>query len=135
MSFNKDIFIRTALSLKYTNYVLHSYSPRIGLDCATFVHFCLLAANYNDAVDIPLLDPDFGLHKKDDTYLNRLNDYFTQVKEPLKGDLILIKYGKSFSHLGIVLEHHNFIHCCINYGVRIDPIDVDREVIYYRVDV
>lgn len=135
MNFDKELFVKIAKSLLKTNYVLHSYAPNVGLDCATFIHYCLLYSSFDEAIDFPVLNADFGLHKKDDTYLNKMEDYFTQVKEPLKGDLILLKYGKSFNHAGILLDNGNFIHCCAGKGVIISSIDTTREQKYYRIEV
>ena len=135
MNFDKELFVNVAKSLIRSNYVLHSYAPNVGLDCATFIHYCLLFSGFDDAIDYPVLNADFGLHKKDDTYLNKMEDYFTQVKEPLKGDLILLKYGKSYNHAGIVLDDGNIIHCCVGKGVVITPIESNRDQLYYRVEV
>ena len=74
----------------------------VGCDCAM-----LLVRVY---VDLELVDPfdprpyvrDWHLHRGEERYLSLLLARAYEVSAPLPGDVVLFKYGRCFSHGGIV---------------------------------
>lgn len=74
----------------------------VGADCAM-----LMVRVYGDLGLIEKFDPrpyptDWHLHRDDERYLKLLLERSVDVASPLPGDVVLFKYGRSYSHGGIV---------------------------------
>jgi cell wall-associated NlpC family hydrolase len=75
-----------------------------GVDCAM-----LLVRVYSDLGLISPFDPrpyvrDWMLHRDDERYLGFLLERARMVSEPGPGDVILFRFGRCFSHGGIVTK-------------------------------
>ena len=82
----------------------------VGVDCGRFplsVYQDLNLIPVEPVEDYPI---DWALHRDDERYLAVVNRYCVEVNEPLPGDLVVFKYGRSFSHGGIVLHYPHIIH-------------------------
>jgi cell wall-associated NlpC family hydrolase len=74
----------------------------IGVDCGM-----LLVRVFVDTGLVPPFDPrpypvDWHLHRRDERYLGFVFDRGSEVREPQPGDVIVLRYGRSYSHGGIV---------------------------------
>ncbi len=74
----------------------------VGCDCAM-----LLVRVYVDLGLVEPFDPrpytrDWHLHRGEERYLTQLLARAHEVASPLPGDVVLFKYGRCFSHGGIV---------------------------------
>jgi hypothetical protein len=74
----------------------------VGVDCAM-----ILVRTYCDLGLVEPFDPrpytrDWMLHRSEERYLGFLLDRAREVEAPLPGDVILFRYGRCFSHGGIV---------------------------------
>ena len=74
----------------------------VGVDCAM-----LLIRVYGDLGLIEPADPrpytrDWMLHRDDERYLRWLLAYAPEVASPAPGDVILFRFGRCFSHGGII---------------------------------
>lgn len=89
-----------------------------GVDCVQ-----ILIAVYNKVLgieppDIGYYAPDWMLHREEERYLGGLKKYAVQVNAPLAGDIVMYKFGRCFSHSGIVVDWPLIIHahrndnCC-----------------------
>lgn len=100
-----------------------------GVDC-----LMLIVATYTDAgllpscLEIPDYSPDIMFHADDHSYLEAVLSYCDEVDTPRPGDLALWKFGKSFSHGGIVSNWPTVIHSYVRYGevVEMNAIDDSR---------
>lgn len=83
----------------------------VGVDCGQ-----LLIAVYSTCGFVPQdfkidhYSPDFALHRDREWYLELVESFGYQVSVPLPGDAVLFKWGRIFSHGGIVVEWPNIIH-------------------------
>lgn len=91
----------------------------IGVDCGT-----LLAEVYS-ASGFGLIDwteeftRDWHLHSGAERYLEIISRFAAEVAEPLPGDLVLFRFGRTFSHAGIVEEWPGkLIHAYWRTGVE-----------------
>ncbi len=78
-----------------------------GVDCAM-----ILVRVYSDVGLIEPFDPrpyppDWHLHREDERYLGLLLARSHQVATPREGDVFLLRYGRAYSHGGIVTAAPN----------------------------
>ncbi len=74
----------------------------VGVDCGM-----LLVRVFVDAGLCPPFDPrpyqiDWHLHRGDERYLGFIFDHGSEVAEPQAGDVMVLRYGRAYSHGGIV---------------------------------
>lgn len=94
--------IREARSWKGTPYAHAQAVKRAGVDCGF-----LLIKVYSDLGLIPWFDPrpyppDWHLHRAAERYLGFVEEHAREVAAPGRGDVLLFKVGRCFSHGGIV---------------------------------
>jgi cell wall-associated NlpC family hydrolase len=83
----------------------------IGVDCAQ-----LVAAVYEEAGIVPHVDtgfyaPQFMLHSREERLVNFVLRYADESDVANSGDLVLYRFGKSYSHAAIVVDWpHEIIH-------------------------
>ena len=101
---------------------------RGGVDCAQ-----LLIAAYADAGVIGSFDPgpyciDQMLHSPDESFLAWLQRFGRPVDVPGRGDVVVWRFGRSYSHGGIVLDWPGqVLHAFRPYGrVCVTPADASR---------
>ena len=102
----RDEIIKTALSLKGTAYKKNGKGPD-GFDCSGFVYYVFKKSNIS-------LSPSTSK-------LIRYGHNITRDKVR-PGDLVFFKAKKIF-HVGIMLNHEEFIHSSTRKGVTIDRLD------------
>lgn len=76
----------------------------VGVDCGM-----LLVRVFVDAGLCPPFDPrpypiDWHLHRSDERYLGFVFDRSAQVAEPQAGDVMVFRYGRCYSHGGLVTK-------------------------------
>ncbi len=74
----------------------------VGVDCGM-----LLVRVFVDTGLVPPFDPrpypiDWHLHRDDERYLSFIFDRAREVAEPQPGDVMVVRYGRCYSHGGIV---------------------------------
>jgi cell wall-associated NlpC family hydrolase len=95
-----------------------------GVDCAQ-----LPAAVYEEAglvgtVDLGAYSPQWHMHRREELYLQRLLDFAIEIPgPPLPADMVLFRYGNTYSHGGIVMEWPLIIHARFRYQVEICNVD------------
>lgn len=93
-----------------TPYHAHARVKGHGVDC---VH--LLCAVY-EAVGLTMpIDPGqypiaWALSRSDELYLAALDSRASRIEQPHAGDVALFKFGRTFSHAGIVTERATVVH-------------------------
>jgi cell wall-associated NlpC family hydrolase len=111
--------------------------PGGGVDCAQ-----LLIAVYSDVGLFDAFDPgayaiDQMLHSSDEVMQGWCSQFGRRTDDPQPGDAVLWRFGRCFSHAGIVLRWpEQVIHAFRPYGgVAITPPDASllqgREVVFY----
>jgi NlpC/P60 family putative phage cell wall peptidase len=83
----------------------------IGVDCAM-----LLIAVYHACGLIPDIDPrpyspDWMLHREEEKFIGWVEEYGYEVESPKAGDVLVWRFGRCFSHGGILTdEDGSMIH-------------------------
>jgi cell wall-associated NlpC family hydrolase len=82
-----------------------------GVDCLTFLAEVYAAAGVIEPVkEIQFYRLDFMRHQSDESYLDALLMRGHEVEVPLPADVVLYKWGRVFSHGGIVVDWPRIIH-------------------------
>lgn len=101
----------------------------VGVDCAQFP-----AAVYEAAGLIPHVEPKYDrgwhLHRDQELYAEFVMQFAREIPtdSARPGDLMLWRFGRAFSHGGILLPEGQVAHACIGIGVTIDAVDQHEEL-------
>jgi len=109
----------------------------VGVDCAT-----ILCEVYEKVGLIPHVDPrpyppDWHLHRDGERYMGWLHQYAKEVESPKIGDIALWKFGRCFSHGGIIVDHNTIVHSYLGIGVVLEKMNAGifegRDVKYFSL--
>lgn len=121
-----------------TPYHSHARVKGAGVDC---VH--MLCAVYEACGLVPPIDPGtyavaWHLHQGEELYMAALDARARRTESPLAGDIALIKFGRTFSHAGVVSERQTLLHAHNRRGAGIvtetplaEPSLSQRPIIFY----
>lgn len=113
--------VREALSWLGTRYDHHQRIKGAGVDC-----LMLLAEVFERVGFVAHIEPgdyphDWHLHRSEERYAQGLASYVRQLgddERPLPGDIGLFRYGRTFSHAGIVVaDDLQLVHAYKGLGV------------------
>jgi cell wall-associated NlpC family hydrolase len=121
--------VAEALTWEGTPYMSHARLKGVGVDCA------LLPASVYEAVGIiPTINPtytaDWMMHRDEEQFLSFVLPHAREIPEAdlQPGDLVIWKFGRTFSHSAIVIDYPTVLHAVIRGGavIRADMTqDVD----------
>lgn len=99
-----------------------------GVDCAM-----LLAEVYHRAGLIPALDighypMDWHLHRDVEQYLGWVERHASRTDLALPGDVVLFRFGRCFSHGGIVLDWPRIIHAYVGQGCVLGDVAAEQRL-------
>lgn len=102
--------VKEACSWNRTPYRHQADIKGAGVDCGM-----LLVRAFVDTGLVPAFDPrpyedDWYLHRGEEKYLGFVLDRIAQVEHPLFGDVVVFKYGRTYSHGGIVVSWPYVLH-------------------------
>lgn len=101
-----------------------------GVDCAM-----LLAEVYQDAGMVPRIDPadyphDWHLHRGQERYMDYVVKYATLISGPGQpGDGVLFRFGRCFSHGGIIIKWPQIIHAFLDRPVQYEDAERDQRLV------
>ncbi len=81
-----------------------------GVDCAQLLRMVYVDAGVIEPFETGSYPPDLMLHSTEERFASFADRYMDAVSSPQPGDAVLWKFGRSFSHGGIVIEWPRFIH-------------------------
>lgn len=121
-----------------TPYHAHARVPGVGVDC---VH--MLCAVYEAAGLVAPIEPGhypvaWALHQSAELYLAALDAKCRRTDHPHAGDIALYRFGRTFSHAGVLTESGTLVHAFNRRGggsvvetPLSEPPLVGRAVIYF----
>lgn len=126
----REQLVIEALSWRGTPYHNHGRVKGVGADCLTFLAGAFENAGLVPPIEIPNYPPQWHLHHSDEKYLDGLLRYCVEVdgppdRVPLPGDIVLWRFGRTYSHGAIVVEWPTVIHAFT--GRKIARADADRD--------
>lgn len=119
----REAVITEAISWLGTGYHHLGNLKGVGVDCAM-----ILVEVFSKAGVIEWFDPrpyptDWFLHQSEEKYLQTMLPYAKEIplNQAKRGDVILMKLGRTFSHSAILLDSTQVIHAyagerCVTYG-------------------
>lgn len=115
--------VREALSWQATPWRANARVKGHGCDCSTF-----LLEVYERCGVIPHFEPPFApqqwhCHQTRELFKETVERFAHQVDEPKPGDVVLWKYGHTYSHGGIVIAWPTIIHALIRSTVQLTRAD------------
>lgn len=100
-----------------------------GVDCATLLAEVYPVVMGWSKVEVPYYPQAWHLHRDDERYLEQVMIYGKEVEEPLPGDIVVFRYGRSFSHGGIVVAWPTIIHAYVQArGVVLENVELNKEL-------
>ena len=83
----------------------------VGVDCLTIVVCVFEAAGLIPPYKVPHYPPDWHLHSDDERYMKGVLEFCDEVeRDPLPGDVVLWRFGRSFAHGAIVVDWPRIVH-------------------------
>jgi cell wall-associated NlpC family hydrolase len=111
--------VAEAMTWRGTPYHHRARVRGAGVDCAQ-----LLVAVYAAVGLVPLVDTgeypqDWALHRSDERFLGWLREYARPVACAQPGDVLVMRYGRCYSHGAIVVDDRLLIHSFLGRGVEV----------------
>lgn len=114
-----------------TPYHPHARLKRIGVDCAQIVLMVYANLGLIEAYDPEPYSQQWHLHRDGERYVMEVLKFAQEipVEAARPADVILFKYGRAFSHGGILIEPNRIVHAVQRDGcVLIGELDRDGDL-------
>lgn len=96
-----------------------------GVDCATILIEVYAVCGLIENFDPGFYPMDWMLHRDEERYLGFVLERAKRVENPLPGDVLVFKIGRTFSHSAIVVDMPLCIHAHRDDGVTL--VDVSKD--------
>jgi cell wall-associated NlpC family hydrolase len=117
-----------------TPYVHMGRVKGAGCDCATLIAEVYEEAGLVPRVDLDYYSPQWHLHRDAERYLDRVLSYASVVEEPLPGDVVLFRFGRTFSHGAIVVDWPKIIHAYVGASVSYEDASTAQWLVKIGAD-
>lgn len=130
--------VAEALSWLGTPYHSHGRLKGIGVDCAMLLAEVYERAGVVKHIDPGFYPPQFGWHRSDEVFRSFVEQHGTQVENPEAGDCVLFRFGRCYSHGGVMVTSERLVHASMPDTMVIlsdlceAPI-ADREAVFFTV--
>lgn len=114
-----------------------------GVDCGMLIVRVFVDLGLVEPFDPRPYDPDWMLHRDDEKYLRFFTDRCVRVAKPQPGDIALFRYGRSYSHGGVVadVDPVSIVHayhdagCVVEESLDRNPAltDSKRKLAYFSI--
>lgn len=121
--------VSEAMTWVGTPYHSHARIKGIGVDCAQFLAAVYESAGIAAPLDLGKYPSEWHIHQSEERFINALQKLavreMADLDEVRPGDIIVFKYGRCFSHAGIVVNPSDgtIIHSYIRIGVTTHRLD------------
>jgi len=112
------MIVQAALSWIDTPYHHQARLKGVGVDCAQLVaavaEECKLLAPGTVITDY---SPEWHLHNREERMLGYLKEFGCfRIERAVPGSILCFQFGRVCSHLGILVNEHEFVHARIDAG-------------------
>lgn len=120
-----------------TPYHPHARVRGVGVDCAQLLIEVYAACGLIERPDVGVYSTQWHLHRGEELYLQWIERYAVATGAPRDGDLAIWKFGRTYSHAGILVGG-DVIHalrearCVTITSLRDQPL-ADRPVRFYTL--
>lgn len=128
----REQIVVSAVSWLETPYHHHARVKGVGIDCAQLLVAIALdlgLLNERQAQLVPNYPPEWHLHNREEHLLEYLELMgCVETDKPAMGDIMCFKFGRTCSHVGVMVNDHQFIHACLKSGkVVVNSLNGDWE--------
>lgn len=126
----RELIASEAMSWLGTPYHHRARVKSHGADCATFIDEVMRAAGVWLEIEVPFYPLQWFLHEERERWLEALAERGAveiACDQKQRGDLLVVRMGRTFSHGAIILEWPQVIHCPLREGVVL--ADAEREIL------
>lgn len=130
--------VAEALTWLGTRYHHQGRVKGVGVDCGTLICEVYEKVGLIPHIPTPKNHPlDWHLHQSSEFYLNKVQEWCYEVKNPQPGDIVLYRYGKSANHGAIIVEWPIIVHANLKCGTILQDSSkgslADHIVGFYRI--
>jgi cell wall-associated NlpC family hydrolase len=114
-----------------------------GVDCGMLIVRVFVDLGLVSPFDPRPYDPDWMLHRDNEKYLSFFTERCISVAAPQQGDIALFRYGRSYSHGGVVtcVDPVSIVHashdagCVVEEGLQQNPAltDPKRKLAFFSI--
>lgn len=120
----RDLVVAEASRWLGTPYHHHGRLQGVGVDCAMLLVEVFERCGLVPRLDVGFYPRDWHLHRSEELYLGWMERAGAHpVQTPAPGDVGLWRFGRTFSHSGIVVSDAEAVHAYIDRGVIRTRID------------
>lgn len=126
----REAVVAEALTWEGTPYAHRARIKGIGVDCAN-----LPAAVYEAVGLVPNINPEYSvqwyLHRDEEKFLEWVTPFSREIQPGMvkPGDLMVFKWGRTYSHSAIVIDYPEVIHAAAK-GASVIRGHVDRDDVF-----
>lgn len=103
--------VETAMSWFGTPYHHQAAVKGVGVDCAYFIGKIAEEVGLLEKFEVEPYSVEWHMHNEGEKMLAIIEGFgCRKIKAPRPGDILAFKYGRSCSHLGLMLRDNKFIH-------------------------
>ena len=115
----RDVVVREALSWSGTPYqqLADVKGPDGGIDCSMHLVRVWVDSGLVAPFDPRPYPPSWHMHQSEERYLHWMEAVAVEVAAPQPGDIAIFRFGRCFSHGGIVLPGGRIVHAMMQHGV------------------
>lgn len=123
----REAYVKAALEYLGTPYHHGGQVKGVGVDCSTLLLCAAKDSGLIEKFDLPPYPPHWHLHRGGEKLLAVLTKLCVEVPHPaLPGDIIVWKFGRSFSHAAIVIQWPQIVHCYIGKTCCLDDATANK---------
>lgn len=109
--------IAEAMKWQGARYIQQASVPYQAIDCAMLLVRCWVDSGIFQPFDPRPYPPNWHLHHSDERYLGWMQTLAREVETPRPGDVVIWRFGRCFSHGGIVVnERNDIMHALAEHG-------------------
>ena len=120
----RQAVIAEALTWLGTPYHHHGRLKGVGVDCGQSLCAIYEAAGVTAPIDPGTYSTAWHLHRSEELYVQWLERVgAVRTEQPRAGDVALFRFGRTFSHGGVLVDQHTVLHAYVHQAVILTRLD------------
>jgi len=120
----RDAVIAEALTWLGTPYHHHGRLKGVGVDCGQSLCAIYETAGMAAPLDLGAYSTAWHLHRSEELYMQWLERAgAVRTDRPRAGDIALFRFGRTFSHGGVLVKDEVVLHAYVNQAVILTRLD------------